>query len=79
MTCEHFRITASVFDDGSQASLWWCVACKLKFEPIKILKPMTHEQRLDMHAAFEAHKSKWNAQSILIDMVEKFHGIKEMK
>lgn len=40
-------------------------------------KPMTHEQRLDMHAAFECHKSKWNAQSILIDMVEKFHNIKE--
>ena len=40
-------------------------------------KPMTHEQRLDMHAAFECHKSKWNAQSILIDMVEKFHGIGE--
>jgi hypothetical protein len=40
-------------------------------------KPLTHEQRLDLHTAFEPHKSKWNAQSILIDMVEAAHGIKE--
>jgi hypothetical protein len=38
-------------------------------------KPLTHEQRLDLHTAFEPHKSKWNAQSILIDMVEASHGI----
>lgn len=40
-------------------------------------KPLTHEQRLDLHTAFEPHKSNWNAQSILIDMVEAAHGIKE--
>ena len=44
MTCEHFKITSSVFDDGSPASMWWCVACKLKFEPIKILKPLTNDE-----------------------------------
>ena len=40
-------------------------------------KPLTHEQRLDLLAAFEPSKTSWNAESILIDMVEAAHGIKE--
>ena len=40
-------------------------------------QPLTHEQRLDLLAAFEPSKTSWNAESILIDMVEAAHGIKE--
>ena len=38
-------------------------------------QPLTHEQRLDLLTAFEPSKSSWNAESILIDMVEAKHGI----
>ena len=38
-------------------------------------QPLTHEQRLDLLTAFEEHKHEWNAESILIDMVEAAHGI----
>ena len=38
-------------------------------------QPLTHEQRLDLLTAFEPDKSRWNAESILIDMVEAAHGI----
>ena len=38
-------------------------------------KPLTHEQRVDLLAKFEAHKHEWHAQAILIDMVEAAHGI----
>lgn len=48
--------------------------CDTRPQPPK-RKPLTHEQRLDLHVSFEPHKSKWNAQSILIDMVEAAHGI----
>ena len=40
-------------------------------------KPLTHEQRVDLLANFEAHKHEWHAPAILIDMVEAAHGIKE--
>jgi hypothetical protein len=40
-------------------------------------KPLTHEQRLDLIYKFETHKHEWNADSILIDMIEAAHGIKE--
>ena len=40
-------------------------------------KPLTHEQRIDLLAKFEAHKHEWHAPAILIDMVEAAHGIKE--
>ena len=40
-------------------------------------KPLTHEQRVDLLAKFEAHKNEWHAPAILIDMVEAAHGIKE--
>lgn len=40
-------------------------------------KPLTHEQRVDLLAKFEAHKHEWHAPAILIDMVEAAHGIKE--
>ncbi len=39
-------------------------------------KPLTHEQRVDLLAKFEAHKHEWHAPEILIDMVEAAHGIK---
>lgn len=39
-------------------------------------KPLTHEQRVDLLAKFEAHKHEWHAPAILIDMVEAAHGIK---
>lgn len=39
-------------------------------------KPLTHEQRVDLLARFEAHKHEWHAPAILIDMVEAAHGIK---
>ncbi len=39
-------------------------------------KPLTHEQRLDLLTKFES-RNKWDAHSILIDMVEAAHGIKE--
>ena len=70
----------------------WCIGAQEPFKPDWVnyrqgkadgiaeaqeRKPLTHSQRLDMQAAFEPHRNKWNAQSILIDMVEKFHGIKE--
>jgi hypothetical protein len=42
-------------------------------------KPLTREQRVDLLAKFEAHKYEWHASSILIDMVEAAHGIKENK
>jgi ribosomal protein L37AE/L43A len=38
-------------------------------------QPLTHEQRLDLLTAFEEWKHDWNAESILIDMVEAAHGI----
>lgn len=38
-------------------------------------KPLTHEQRVDLLAKFEAHKHEWHAPAILIDMVEAAHGI----
>ena len=34
MTCQHFRIASDISDDGDPAPFWWCVACKIKFEPI---------------------------------------------
>jgi len=40
-------------------------------------KPLTDEQRFDLLTKFEPHKNKWEAPSILIDMVEAAHGIKE--
>ena len=40
-------------------------------------KPLTHEQRLDLLTAFEKHKKDWNAGSVLIDMIEAAHNIKE--
>lgn len=40
-------------------------------------KPLTHEQRVDLLAKFEAHNHEWHAPAILIDMVEAAHGIKE--
>lgn len=40
-------------------------------------KPLTHEQRVDLLAKFEAHKHEWHAPAILIDMVEAAHNIKE--
>lgn len=40
-------------------------------------KPLTHEQRVDLLAKFEAHKHEWHAPAILIDMVEAAHGIGE--
>jgi hypothetical protein len=39
-------------------------------------KPLTHEQRVDLLAKFEAHKHEWHAPAILIDIVEVAHGIK---
>jgi hypothetical protein len=42
-------------------------------------QPLTHEQRLDLLTAFKPSKSRWNAESILIDMVEAAHNIKEIK
>ena len=42
-------------------------------------KPLTHEQRVDLLAKFEAHKHEWHAPAILIDMVEAAHGIGEKK
>jgi hypothetical protein len=59
------------------AGLHLQVGTKLYTHPQPKREPLTHEQRLDLHTAFEPHKSKWNAQSILIDMVEAAHGIKE--
>ena len=41
------------------------------------LKPLTHEQRFDLLTKFEPYKNKWEAPSILIDMVEATHNIKE--
>ena len=40
-------------------------------------KPLTHEQRLDVITEFEKHRMKWDDISILIDLVEAAHGIKE--
>jgi len=40
-------------------------------------KPLTHEQRLDVITEFEKHRMKWDDITILIDMVEAAHGIKE--
>jgi len=40
-------------------------------------KPLTHEQRLDVMTEFEKHRMKWDDISILIDMVEAAHGIKD--
>jgi hypothetical protein len=42
-------------------------------------QPLTHDQRLDLLTAFEEWKHDWNAESILIDMVEAAHNIKEIK
>ena len=42
-------------------------------------QPMTHEQRLDLLIEFVPSKSSWNAESILIDMVEAAHNSKEIK
>ena len=42
-------------------------------------KPLTHDQRVDLLAKFEAHKHEWHAPAILIDMVEAAHGIGEKK
>lgn len=42
-------------------------------------QPLTHEQRLDLLIEFEPSKSNWNAESILIDMVEAKHGIGDKK
>jgi hypothetical protein len=40
-------------------------------------QPLTNEQRLDLLTAFEEWKHDWNAESILIDMVEAAHDIGE--
>jgi len=40
-------------------------------------QPLTHEQRLDLLTAFAPSRSSWNAESILIDMVEAAHDIGE--
>jgi hypothetical protein len=40
-------------------------------------KPLTDEQRLDVMTEFEKHRMKWDDISILIDMVEAAHDIKE--
>ena len=42
-------------------------------------QPLTQEQRLDLLIEFAPSKSSWNAESILIDMVEAAHNIKEIK
>lgn len=41
------------------------------------LKPLKHEQRLDVIKEFEKHRMKWDDSAILIDLVEAAHGIKE--
>jgi hypothetical protein len=38
-------------------------------------QPLTHEKRVDLLTAFAPSRSSWNAESILIDMVEAAHGI----
>jgi len=50
---------------------------KLYTSPPAQRKPLTHRQRVDLLAKFEAHKHEWHAPAILIDMVEAAHGIKE--
>ena len=40
---------------------------------------LTHEQRVDLLAAFEKHKHEWHAHAILIAMVEAAHNIKVIK
>jgi hypothetical protein len=40
-------------------------------------KPLTHKQRLDLLIKFKKYEPKWDAPSILIDMVEDAHDIKE--
>ena len=36
-------------------------------------QPLNHEQRFDLLQEFKKHKSEWNAESLLIDMVEAAH------
>jgi hypothetical protein len=38
-------------------------------------QPLTHEQRLDLLTKFAPQRNSWNAESILIDMVEAAHSI----
>jgi hypothetical protein len=38
-------------------------------------QPLTHEQRLDLLTKFAPQRNSWNAESILIDMVEAAHNI----
>jgi hypothetical protein len=40
-------------------------------------KPLTHKQRLELLIKFKKHELQWDAPSVLIDMVEAAHGIKE--
>lgn len=53
---------------------------QLQQEPIKTclqtIKPLTHEQRLDVIIAFEKHQMKWDDSAILIDLVEEALGIR---
>lgn len=56
--------------EGKQPPFW------VNTPPPAQRKPLTHEQRVDLLAKFEAHKHEWHAPAILIDMVEAAHGIK---
>lgn len=40
-------------------------------------KPLTHKQRLELLIKFKKHELQWDAPSVLIDMVEAAHGIKD--
>jgi hypothetical protein len=63
------------------AASWGYVKVQPEQEPVGFVvmerQPLTHEQRLDLLTKFEPSKSSWNAESILIDMVEAAHNIGE--
>ena len=61
-------------DSANRHWVTWQVAVKSVSPPAQ-RNPLTHEQRVDLLAKFEAHKHEWHAPAILIDMVEAAHGI----
>ena len=68
MTCQHKHITTWQLDDGTPAGLWSCAYCQVKFEPIKMLKPLSASKVTELceHFTMEPYQ---------VRAIEQAHGI----
>lgn len=54
MTCTHDKLTSWRLEGGSKVPLWYCVQCRVKFEPVNQAQPVPKGYQLVPEVISEA-------------------------